>query len=246
MKKKFVCDITIFKIVFYKTFSTTLHLRQRNLYDVLGISKDSSYQEIKEAYFKKAKLVHPDLVNNSCSTSNCKKVKNHQEFIDIKFAYDILKNPETRRLYDKGVDSFLIKKKKFSNKATTDESSFYHNNYNSTINRKRNYYYSNNINYSSNSEELKKKNEEEWKGILRFTTLTFFSVFIYLFGYNVLFATRVEKFNDLIKKDEIARSYIRQFGEKEKLTDREELDKYGKIFFEDIEEARKKKLKESK
>ena len=64
----------------------------KNPYDILGISSKASKQEIKKAYWSKAKELHPD-TNNS-------DIKNSLEFNDLSIAYRILKNSHARRLFD--------------------------------------------------------------------------------------------------------------------------------------------------
>ena len=57
-------------------------------YDVLGISKSSSRNEIKKAYHKMAMEHHPD------------KNGDGDKFREIQEAYEILKDPEKRKSYD--------------------------------------------------------------------------------------------------------------------------------------------------
>lgn len=64
-----------------------------NYYDILGVNKTASQEEIKEAYKKLIKKYHPDLYQGDKSFAE-KKTK------DINVAYDILSNPETRNNYD--------------------------------------------------------------------------------------------------------------------------------------------------
>jgi DnaJ-class molecular chaperone len=58
------------------------------LYDVLGVSSDSSPTEIKKAYFSKAKELHPD------------KGGDAEEFKKVQKAYEVLNDEERRRMYD--------------------------------------------------------------------------------------------------------------------------------------------------
>lgn len=65
-----------------------------DLYKVLGVSKDASQADIKKAYRKLAKKLHPDL-----SPGDATKAR---EFQRVGAAYDILGDPERRRRYDAG------------------------------------------------------------------------------------------------------------------------------------------------
>lgn len=61
------------------------------MYEVLGLSKGASKDEVKKAYRKLAKKYHPDL----------NKEEGAQErFADIQSAYDVLSSDEKRRQYD--------------------------------------------------------------------------------------------------------------------------------------------------
>ena len=74
-----------------------------DLYKILGVKKDSTLFEIKQAYLKKIKKYHPDTFNGD---------KFYAEQITAKLneAYSILKNEETRRTY---TDSLPAKSNKF-------------------------------------------------------------------------------------------------------------------------------------
>lgn len=64
----------------------------KDLYEVLGISRNASEEEIKKAYKKMVKKYHPDLNPDSKTAEEKMKQVNH--------AYDILSDPEKKARYD--------------------------------------------------------------------------------------------------------------------------------------------------
>ena len=64
----------------------------RNLYVVLGISRDADLRQVKSAYRRLVKLYHPDY---------CQPPP--EKFLEIKEAYDVLSNPELRSQHDKSL-----------------------------------------------------------------------------------------------------------------------------------------------
>ena len=68
-------------------------MTKRDCYDVLGIKKSATDKEIKSAYRKLAKKYHPD--------ANPGDKRAEEKFKELSEAYDILKDPEKRKLYDR-------------------------------------------------------------------------------------------------------------------------------------------------
>lgn len=65
----------------------------KDYYKILGVSKTASEKEIKKAYRKLARQYHPD-VNPGDAAAETK-------FKDINEAYEVLSDPENRKMYDK-------------------------------------------------------------------------------------------------------------------------------------------------
>jgi curved DNA-binding protein len=63
----------------------------RDFYEILGVPRDASQDEIQRAYRKLARAYHPD-VNHDPAAEN--------RFKDISEAYNVLSDPQTRRRYD--------------------------------------------------------------------------------------------------------------------------------------------------
>ncbi|WP_341212916.1 DnaJ C-terminal domain-containing protein [uncultured Limimaricola sp.] len=63
-------------------------------YDILGVDRDATQVEIKKAYRRLAKKLHPDLSRGDAITQG--------EFQRVGAAYDILGDPEKRRRFDAG------------------------------------------------------------------------------------------------------------------------------------------------
>ncbi|MFZ7112476.1 MAG: molecular chaperone DnaJ [Desulfatiglandales bacterium] len=64
----------------------------RDFYEILGVPRDASKDQIKKAYRKAARKWHPDI--------NPGNKEAEQKFKDISAAYDCLGNEEKRKLYD--------------------------------------------------------------------------------------------------------------------------------------------------
>ncbi|KAL2504283.1 Chaperone protein dnaJ 1 [Abeliophyllum distichum] len=88
-------------------FATSGHLRtkrfihatvacrstSRDYYEILGISKDASQDEIKKAFHALAKKYHPDANKNNPSAK--------KKFQEIRDAYETLQDPEKKEQYDR-------------------------------------------------------------------------------------------------------------------------------------------------
>jgi len=69
----------------------------RDYYALLGVRRDAGQDEIKRAYRRLARELHPD-VNPDPETQ--------EKFKEISQAYEVLSDPEKRQMYDLGADPF--------------------------------------------------------------------------------------------------------------------------------------------
>jgi curved DNA-binding protein len=63
----------------------------RDFYEILGVRRDASQEEIQQAYRKLARQYHPDLNKDPAA---------EERFKDISEAYSVLSDPSARRRYD--------------------------------------------------------------------------------------------------------------------------------------------------
>lgn len=66
-------------------------MASKDLYDILAVARAASADEIKTAYRKLARTLHPD-VNKAPDAA--------KKFAEVQEAYDVLSDPEKRKLYD--------------------------------------------------------------------------------------------------------------------------------------------------
>ena len=74
---------------------------RRDFYGILGVSRSSSTNQIKKAYRRLAKEMHPD--------RNPDDPDANEKFQELSSAYEALSDPEKRKLYDKCGEECLKK-----------------------------------------------------------------------------------------------------------------------------------------
>ncbi|MGL5521651.1 MAG: DnaJ domain-containing protein [Metamycoplasmataceae bacterium] len=67
---------------------------KQTYYDVLGVKPTVDGNDLKKAYYKKAKLYHPDI---------CKDKDAGKKFEEVNNAYEILSDPKSRKEYDREI-----------------------------------------------------------------------------------------------------------------------------------------------
>ena len=67
-------------------------MSKKDLYTILGVSKQASAEEIKKAFRKKAMQYHPD--------KNPGNKEAEEKFKEINLAYETLKDPKKKQYYD--------------------------------------------------------------------------------------------------------------------------------------------------
>jgi len=66
-------------------------MKAQNYYEILGVSKDASDEQIQRAYRKLARKYHPDVSKDKDAD---------KKFKELSEAREVLKDPEKRKLYD--------------------------------------------------------------------------------------------------------------------------------------------------
>lgn len=72
------------------SFFKNIHYKQKNCFHILGVNENSNDNEIKYAYLKLVKLYHPDINKDENAI---------EKFKEISYAYEILKNSNSRLKY---------------------------------------------------------------------------------------------------------------------------------------------------
>src|SRR6185295_18611981 len=67
---------------------------ERDYYQVLGLPKSASAEDIKKAYRRLARQFHPDLHSGS------KKSEMEKKFKELNAAHEVLSDPDKRKKYD--------------------------------------------------------------------------------------------------------------------------------------------------
>jgi len=72
-------------------------MAEKNYYDLLGVQKGASEQEIKAAYRKAVMKYHPD---RYATKPEAERKQAEETFKEINHAYDVLSDPQKKANYD--------------------------------------------------------------------------------------------------------------------------------------------------
>ena len=87
-------------------------------YEILGVTRNASEEEIQKAYRKLARKFHPDLSDD--------KEKAKEKFQKVQHAHDVLSDPKKRKLYDQFGDRYdQIPEGAFDQASANDFSQFF-------------------------------------------------------------------------------------------------------------------------
>ena len=163
----------------------------KSFYEVLGVSKDATLREIKDAYRKKAMEFHPDVNPNK---ENC-----HKMMCLINEIYSVLRNPISRTAYDKSLET---RNTEVNSSPSTEESE-------ESVNVKKKTYpssstYQSNIDYNVyNKDDYNNEEQEEFINLIEYLKNVFLVDFAYLFTSlddNIQMSELFEKILDLEKE----------------------------------------------
>src|SRR5918911_1158499 len=75
-------------------------VKTRDYYEVLGVGRAATEEQIKTAYRKLARKFHPDLNPGDKAAE--------ERFKELQEAYDVLADPEKRKLYDQYGENWRV------------------------------------------------------------------------------------------------------------------------------------------
>lgn len=86
-----LCNIAFSKAHLNRQFCIQKFVRLKSYYAILGVPQKATQKEIRDAYIKLSKEMHPDLKHGA---------KTHDKFVQINEAYEVLGKDSSRRDYD--------------------------------------------------------------------------------------------------------------------------------------------------
>ncbi|CAD5207282.1 unnamed protein product [Bursaphelenchus okinawaensis] len=192
--------------------------RRKTHYDVLGVGKNATLHEIKVAYFEKSKQLHPD--RNDGDT---------KDFMELKVAYDVLRRPADRKLYDFNLAQPKSHRSYGSDRARADYANVDWQQY------WKQRYGGDDMQFRTMRERHEER-KRSWKNLMRITAAACGFIVAYNMFLWYLIVKEEKRISKLIAKDEIARTYLRQRDMRGQKDDNLALDYFSRILHGDIEE----------
>ena len=93
--------------IYFPSRSFTAQPRLKAMYKILGVTPESTYSDIKSAYFRLAKRHHPDIDQSE---------EAEEKFRAVQSAYEILSNRAKRSIYDSTGNYVDLESSKIVNK----------------------------------------------------------------------------------------------------------------------------------
>ncbi|EGT38319.1 hypothetical protein CAEBREN_32726 [Caenorhabditis brenneri] len=202
--------------------------RQKTHYEVLGVESTATLAEIKSAFYSQSKKVHPD---NSADDSSTDR------FLELKNAYDVLRRPADRRLYDyqlKGGGRYPNGSYRYQYPSTAPPQYDFGRDWST-------YWSQNPDNSRTTREERDKSAREFMKSIVKWTAFGIILVAIYNGGYVYLLAYNQKQLDKLIDEDEIAKCFLRQKEFRDSNFESSEVTELGRMLKADVDEIWKTK-----
>ncbi|KHN74550.1 Chaperone protein DnaJ [Toxocara canis] len=80
--------------------------RRKSYYEILGVRRDASDEEIKQAFVRRSQQLHPDGVEYKAEVKKSRDryvpdLSPTEQFMRLKQAYDVLRKPNMRKEYDR-------------------------------------------------------------------------------------------------------------------------------------------------
>lgn len=207
-------------------FSGPTIRKQKDYYEILGVKKDASQEEIKAAFYARSKQLHPDKGNSAESS---------ERFVELKLAYDVLRRPTERRAYD-------LRERGRNHESFRNPYHHYHQSHQQRAWEWSRFWEQNSTTSESFGEsEHKKRSSEQWRFILKWTVAGFVFAVMYNIGYILQSHARDRRLSKLVDEHEIAKSFMRQPEFRDKFPDTLEIYELGRILKGDVDEAWRRK-----
>uniref|UniRef100_A0A915B4Z1 J domain-containing protein n=2 Tax=Parascaris univalens TaxID=6257 RepID=A0A915B4Z1_PARUN len=227
-------------------YYSTQILKTHNYYELLGVSPKATPTEIKNAYYSKSKLVHPDSINHMPEEE---RTKRQRAFVELKEAYDVLRRPADRRIYDDRLSGRISPEYMAAEKARNHPHGYGSPPHYDYFGQDWRAFSESELGFKAKHmtpEELRKLNQRQWAVIIKYTLIGFALVLIYQLFYLLAVFRRDRQLETLIAKDEIARSFLRQREFADRRNDQQHTDELAQLLKANIDEAHQRRMESLK